>query len=91
MRCSFCLAVKELEQHGVGDVQSRQLFQRRRWHNDFSAIVEIFPLRAGEHDCGVAAVIFIEALWRTSSAASDHVVHRHGIVVLVIAIGRLHL
>jgi hypothetical protein len=81
---SLYLAVEELKEHRVGDVQSGQFLQSGGWHNDLSAIVEIFSLWTGEHDRGVAAVIFIEAFGRTSS---DHVVHRHRILVLVIAVG----
>ena len=83
---SVGLAVKELKEHGVGDVQSRQLLERRGWHNDLSAIVEIFSFWAGEHDGGVAAVVFIEAF---GSSSPEHVlVHGQRILVLVIAVVR---
>jgi len=86
-----CLTVDELEQHGVGDVQSCKLLQRRRWHDDLSAVVEIFSLWAWQHDCWVAAVVLIEAFGRPTASSQHVLVHRHRIVFLVVAVVRLDM
>ena len=60
--------VYQLEEHRVCDVQSSELVEGGRWHDDLAAMVHVLTLGSGQHSDGVAAVVFIEAAGRSSCA-----------------------
>lgn len=75
------LAIYELEEHGICNVQAGELVERAGRKEHFTAMVCLFSLRARQHDDGVAAEVFIEASW--SATAAEGLVHGHGVVFVV--------
>lgn len=85
MRHLLLPPVYKLEHHRVRDVQSSEFIEGRRWHQDFPAVVHSFSLRAGQHDDGVAPVVFVEAGGSAAGHAPEHggwVHPEHGVIVV---------
>lgn len=75
------LAIYELEEHGVCNVESSELVERTWWKEHFATMVCLFALWARQHGDGIAAEVLIEASW--SSTAAKGLVHGHGVVFVV--------
>ena len=63
-------AVDELKEHRVCDVESCEFVERAGWHEDLSAMVDVFSIWTREHSNGIAPIVFVEAL--VSSSSSSH-------------------
>jgi hypothetical protein len=75
------LAIDELEEHRICDMEPRELVESTWRKEHFAAVVCLFALRARQHNDGIAAEILVEFAW--SAAAPDSLVHGHGIVLVV--------
>lgn len=75
------LPVDELEQHGIGDVHSGELVEGAGRKEHLAAVVCLFTFWARQHGDGVAAKVLVEA--PRHAAASELLVHGHGIVLFV--------
>lgn len=53
-------AIMQLEEHGIRDMQPRQLVQGAGRHDDLAAVIHILSFRARHHRDGVASIVFIE-------------------------------
>ncbi len=78
-------AVNELKEHRVCDVESCEFVEGTGWHEDLSAVVDVFSIWTREHSNGIAPVVFVEAL--VSSSSSGHHAWRihpahHGILLI---------
>lgn len=70
MRARLFAPVLELKQHGVGDMQSGELFESGRRHDDFPTVVDILTLRSSHHHDGVAPEVFVKAFCGAGRAAT---------------------
>ena len=76
-------AVDELEEHGIRNVQPRELVQSTGWQEHFAAVVCVFTLRSGQHGNGIAAKVFVKAAGRASATQHGVLIHGHRIVFVV--------
>lgn len=65
----------------------RELVEGAWWHDDLASIIQMWSFHAGQHNGGIAAVIFIEAAgWSTHTTRAKHLIHSHGIIFLVVTL-----
>lgn len=54
-------------------METGKLVESGGWEDEFSAIVEVWTLGAGEHDGWVAAIVFVETAWTAAAGAWERV------------------
>jgi len=64
MRGFAYVAIDELEDHRIGNMEAGELVEGRSWKEDLAPVVCIDSLRALHHHNRVAAVVFIEPTHR---------------------------
>lgn len=70
-------------------MQSCELVEGTRWHKDFPAVVDVLAFGAGQHDHGVAAVVFIEAERSAAGHAAHHGWRIHAVHHVVVVVEEL--
>ena len=82
--CALALcSVDDLEQHGIGDVELRELVEGRSRQEELATVIGLLTLRSRHHSDRIAAVVFVEAASPATGGSLLHSPLVHAGVVLV--------
>ena len=81
MCCLSSRPVSELKKHRVCDVETGKLVESGGWEDEFSTVVQVWTLGAGEHHSWVASVVFVKTAWTAAAGAWERVWIIHGVRV----------